>query len=149
MEKTNNVNHVFGATDEAKSESSSSSHNIELGKRGEDAAAAYLSQRGYNVLARNWRCPAGEADIVAADENGLHFIEVKTRMSERRGFPAEAVDEKKRQKYERMAEIYLCDCGIDEDECDVYFDIISILVGDNNRAFLRFHKNAFGRECEH
>lgn len=149
MEKANTANHVFGATEETESESSTSSHNIELGKRGEDAAAAYLSQRGYHVLARNWRCPAGEVDIVAENEDGLHFVEVKTRMSERRGFPAEAVDAKKRHKYERMAEIYLCDCEIDEDNCAVYFDIISILVGDNNRAFLRFHKNAFGRECEH
>lgn len=148
MEKANTANHVFGATDETESESSTSSHNIELGKRGEDAAAAYLSQRGYHVLARNWRCPAGEVDIVAENEDGLHFVEVKTRMSERRGFPAEAVDAKKRHKYERMAEIYLCDCEIDEDNCAVYFDIISILVGDNNRAFLRFHKNAFGPECE-
>lgn len=147
MDRTNNVSHVFGASESTEAPDRPSGHNLELGKRGEDAAAAYLTHKGYQILERNWRSPAGEADIIALDEDGLHFVEVKTRMSERRGFPAEAVDQKKRQKYERMAEIYICNCDLDDD-MDVYFDIISILVGDNNRAFLRFHKNAYGRDCE-
>src|SRR4051812_29045580 len=41
--------------------------HIELGRRGEDAAAAYLAGLGWTVLDRNWRCPEGELDIVAHD----------------------------------------------------------------------------------
>lgn len=62
-------------------------HNKDLGKRGEDAAAAFLERRGFDVLHRNWVCAAGEADIIALDDDALHFVEVKTRMSDRNGFP--------------------------------------------------------------
>lgn len=72
------------------------------------------------------------------------FVEVKTRSNAEKGFPAEAVDAKKRERYERIAACYLATY----ENCDirVRFDVISILVLSENRAFLRFHKNAFGVE---
>ena len=51
----------------------------ELGKKGEDAATKFLLRRGYKIVERNWRCPAGEADIIAFDGSTLVFVEVKTR----------------------------------------------------------------------
>lgn len=50
----------------------------QLGIRGEQAAAAWLEGRGYAILARSFRCRAGEIDIVAEREGGLAFVEVKT-----------------------------------------------------------------------
>lgn len=50
-----------------------------LGKWGEDRAAAYLAEQGYHILARNWRCEAGEADIVALEGGELVVVEVRTR----------------------------------------------------------------------
>ena len=61
------------------------SHNIELGKRGEDAAARFLYRRGYEIVERNWTCSAGEADIIARDEEWVVFVEVKTRSSCEKG----------------------------------------------------------------
>lgn len=116
--------------------------NKELGARGELAAARFLKRRGYEILERNWTCIAGEADIIARSGNYLCFIEVKTRTGTAKGFPAEAVDSRKRDKYERIAACYLQDCN--EDEVRVRFDVISIIVLSENHAFLRFHKNAFG-----
>ena len=52
-----------------------------LGRYGEDAAVRHLVAAGYDVLARNWRCAAGEIDIVARDGRSLVICEVKTRSS--------------------------------------------------------------------
>ncbi len=114
----------------------------ELGRRGEAAAVQFLKRRGLEILDTNWTCYAGEADIVALDEGVLCFIEVKTRSQVDKGFPAEAVDEKKRDKYERIAACYLQ--TYDHNDMRVRFDVISILVLSEHRAFLRFHVNAFG-----
>lgn len=50
-----------------------------LGRRGERAAARYLSRQGYRVLARRYRCPAAEVDLVCSDGVCLILVEVKTR----------------------------------------------------------------------
>lgn len=121
-------------------------HNKDLGARGEEAACAFLLRRGFDILERNWVCAAGEADIIALEEDTLHFIEVKTRMSDARGFPAEAVDRAKRERYERIAELYLRALEDGDDVC-VTFDVISILVTGEHRAFLRFHRNVLAGDC--
>lgn len=114
----------------------------ELGARGEEAAARFLERKGMEILERNWTCPAGEADIICRDEDTLCFVEVKTRSTVEKGFPAEAVDECKRARYERIAASYLQTY----ESCDirVRFDVISILVISKHRAFLRYHIDAFG-----
>ena len=125
---------------ETKDVASYSPH--ELGKRGEEAAACFLERREYEILDRNWKCIAGEADIVALQDDTLCFIEVKTRKDAQKGFPSEAVDTRKRSRYERIAACYLKDH--DYADVRVRFDIIAILVLGEDRAFLRRHLNAFG-----
>lgn len=117
-----------------------------LGDRGEEAACELLKRRGYIILERNWTCVAGEADIVARDEDGtLVFVEVKTRSSLKHGLPSEAVTPKKRARYERIAGYFLAD--YDGMECRVRFDVISILALPNGRALVRHYINAFGAGC--
>jgi putative endonuclease len=74
-----------------------------LGRRGEDIAAATLTQRGYLIIDRNWRCPQGEIDIVAEDGEHTVFIEVKTRSSVAFGHPFEAVTAQKLARLRRLA----------------------------------------------
>ena len=118
--------------------------NAELGRRGEDAAARYLYKRGYDIVERNWVCPAGEADIIARDESCLVFVEVKTRTSVEHGFPSEAVDKEKRERYEKIAAFYLQD----HDVVDIpfRFDVVSLLTIADDRAMIRHHINAFGTD---
>lgn len=139
IEETKGTKEGKGAK-EAKDASSYSPH--ELGKRGEEAAACFLERREYEILDRNWKCIAGEADIVALQDDTLCFIEVKTRKDAQKGFPSEAVDTRKRSRYERIAACYLKDH--DYADVRVRFDIIAILVLGEDRAFLRHHLNAFG-----
>lgn len=120
-------------------------HNKELGKQGEQLAVDFLKKRGFSILEQNWTCFAGEADIIALDDEAIHFIEVKTRIGDGNGFPAEAVDAKKRRRYEAISELYLnnyygCETG-------VTFDIIAINVLKNERAYVRFYTNVLSCDC--
>ena len=78
-----------------------------VGRDGEDAAAAHLTGLGMQVLARNWRCPAGELDVIALDGDCLVVCEVKTRRSGRAGSPLEAVTRQKVARLRRLTTIWL------------------------------------------
>ncbi|GAA3626904.1 YraN family protein [Microbacterium awajiense] len=74
-----------------------------LGRAGEDRAVAHLIENGYRVVERNWRCPAGEIDVVAETDTVIAIVEVKTRRSELYGHPLEAIDARKRARLWRLA----------------------------------------------
>lgn len=69
-----------------------------LGRRGEATAARYLEAAGLRIVDRNWRCPAGEIDLVAVDGSTLVIIEVKTRSSDDFGQPLEAITASKLER---------------------------------------------------
>lgn len=121
--------------------------NKELGRVGENVGARFLTSRGYTILQRNWRCEAGEVDIIVQDENYLVFVEVKTRRSNELGFPAEAVTPERRLRYEKIASHYLR--SFDLDSMPIRFDILAVEVSQNNRAYIRHYLGAFaGGECQ-
>ena len=70
--------------------------HLEVGRRGEIAAAAHLASLGYRVLFRNVRIAGGELDIVALHGKTVVFVEVKSRIGESAA-AWERVDEKKRR----------------------------------------------------
>ena len=82
-------------------------NNRATGNKGEQMAATYLTQSGYTILACNWRHKHWEVDIIAFKENRLHFIEIKTRTSDKFGNPEESIDKKKMQNLRNAAEEYL------------------------------------------
>lgn len=77
------------------------------GAWGEQAAAAFLMQKGYTILARNYRIREGEIDLVAASAQYLVFVEVKTRKSRRFCAAREAVDERKQRRLILTAEHWM------------------------------------------
>ncbi len=81
--------------------------NSAVGRYGEDVACRFLQSNGITVVARNWRCPHGEVDIVAVDGSTLVVCEVKTRTGDRCGSPAEAVTPEKVRRLRRLAAIWL------------------------------------------
>ena len=67
-----------------------------LGERAEAVAAEWLATHGWTILARRWRCPEGELDLVARDPAGVIVaVEVKVRRTGRAGIPAESVDRRR------------------------------------------------------
>ena len=141
----NSVGEQIRSSNEYVSESLCTLSKKELGRKGERAAVRFLKNRGYEILETNWVCFAGEADIIALDGSTLCFVEVKTRTGVQKGFPSEAVNAKKRDRYEKIAACYLQ--TYHKTELSVRFDVISILVLSDNHAFLRLHTNAFS--CDH
>ena len=125
----------------------SRSQSKSLSAKGEEAAARFLEHRGYKILERNWKCDAGEADIIARDPEGtLCFIEVKTRQSVEAGLPEEAITRSKQSRYERIALCYMMVTDDWDDNDSVRFDAIAICVTAPHRAMLRHHKGCFN-EC--
>ena len=78
-----------------------------LGRTGERLAAERLTQQGYRVLERNFRCTYGEIDLIAEEGDELVFVEVKTRRGVAYGLPEEAVTIRKQQKLVQVATHYL------------------------------------------
>ena len=84
-----------------------SGRHLRLGADGERAAVDWYLARGYLVVARNWRCPAGELDLILSRPGELVFCEVKTRTSDRFGVPAEAVTVAKQRRLRALAARFL------------------------------------------
>lgn len=114
----------------------------DLGVWGEKLALGYLSLRGYKVLARNYKCLAGEIDLVAWHRGTLVFVEVKTRASESMGSPEEAVTALKRRQIVRVARFYLKRYAAHDRPCR--FDVVGVtrLSGGGHRICVI--QDAFG-----
>jgi putative endonuclease len=95
------------------------------GARGEAAAASWYQARGYEVLARNWRCREGELDLVLRSGRTYVFCEVKARASAAFGAPVEAVTASKQARIRRLAARWLQESGARP--AAVRFDVASVL----------------------
>ena len=79
----------------------------EEGKLGEVEATKYLENMGYKIICNNFRCLAGEIDIIAKDDDEIVFVEVKTRKSNNYGEPKEAVNKKKLEHIFKASRYFL------------------------------------------
>ncbi|HEX3325956.1 MAG TPA: YraN family protein [Actinomycetota bacterium] len=99
-----------------------------LGRAGEQLAARRYTRQGFAILDRNYRCPQGEIDIVAAREKLLVFCEVKCRHTSQWGEPSEAVGWRKQQRLRRLAAAWLADRRPAFSE--LRFDVVSVVMRD-------------------
>ena len=95
---------------------------LELGKRGERRAAWHYLLRGYRILERNARLPAGEIDLVVKRGATIVIAEVKTRQTRVAGEGHEAVDRVKRERMIRLGDQY----AARHPEARLRYDILSI-----------------------
>ena len=100
--------------------------HIALGAWGEQLAAQHLVTAGMVVLARNWRSPAGEVDLVLRDGADLVLCEVKTRTSLTAGFPHEAVDQRRVARVRRAGLDWLREHAARPR--DVRVDLVAVLA---------------------
>ena len=84
-----------------RSVKASAAARVARGKWAEDLVSRWYEQRGYVIVARNWRCRRGELDVVACKNGVLVVCEVKARASNAFGTPAEAVTLAKQLKVRR------------------------------------------------
>src|SRR5262245_24460234 len=103
-------------------------------------AMAHLEARGYAIIARNWRCRAGELDLVASNGTTIVFVEVRSRRGDRCGTPLESVDARKRQRLAQLARRFLATQP--RHERLVRFDVIGIRL-DRDPPQLEHIEHAF------
>ncbi|MDQ7948764.1 MAG: YraN family protein [Pedobacter sp.] len=113
-------------------------HN-DLGRKGEEIAARYLQENGYELLDANWCYGKAEIDLIAYIDGQIIFVEVKTRTTTAFGFPEEFVTLSKQKLLQSAAEAYI---DVMNHEGEVRFDIISVIF--NKQQFNINHiKDAF------
>ena len=111
------------------------------GKLGELEAREALERRGYTILARNYRCRQGEADLVAEEGETLVFVEVKTRSDLGHGLPREAVGRVKQQRLGVAALRYCSDHGIEDRP--LRFDVVEVVLLRGEVAGVEIISDAF------
>jgi len=97
---------------------------ILLGKEGERIAELFLKKKGYKLVERNYRCAAGELDLIVLDQRVIVFVEVKTRTGMAYGTPLEAVEVRKQQKLIYAAQFFLNAKKLSQREAR--FDVVGI-----------------------
>jgi len=111
----------------------------EIGRLGEDIAVQFLERKGFKIIARNYRKPWGEIDIIAENRDVVRFVEVKSvscenlpdvtrEMSSYR--PEEQVHPLKLRKIARTAEIYMNE---KRDEREFQIDVIGVFLNTKER----------------
>ena len=102
-----------------------------LGRLGEEMACDFLQSRGHRIIARNWQGSHLEVDIISEAPDGVHFVEVKSRLAAQAA-PEEKVDARKQGRISAAALKYLNETGSDR---EVFFDVVSVTFnGEETRV---------------
>lgn len=115
-----------------------------LGKKGEDVACRFLEGMGHRIVARNYRSGHLEIDIISTQGNGVHFVEVKSRVAPVAVAPEENVTPLKQKKIANAALKYLHgykDPGVTWG-MDVSFDVVAVTF-DGGEEKLEWFPDAF------
>ena len=116
-------------------------HN-DMGRMGEDFAARYLAQQGYDIMERDWQQGSRDLDIIARTPDGITvvFVEVKTRTSDVVSRPQDAVDARKVRSLGAAANAYVKEFQLWD---ELRFDLISIIGDRAETAVLEHVEDAF------
>ncbi|WP_243342755.1 YraN family protein [Anaerococcus sp. AGMB09787] len=109
-----------------------------LGDYGENLVATYLEEKSYKILARNYRKPYGEVDIIARKDKLIAFVEVKTRSNNNFSNPREAVNFAKQQRIIKASQAFLIEKNLTD--YIMRFDVCEVLVEEKE---LNYIENAF------
>lgn len=117
---------------------------MSLGRRGEDVACSFLSGKGHTIVERNYRSGHLEIDIITLDKDGVHFVEVKSRVAPVAVSPEENVTAAKQKKVADAALRYLHtskDKRLSAD-LEVSFDVVAVTF-DGGGEIVEWFPNAY------
>lgn len=119
--------------------------HLALGKRGENVAAGFMGNRGYKLLARNWRHGKLEIDLICERNGEIVFVEVKTRRNALHGGGTAAVDLRKQRKLLAASQYWLIENNLWGRPCR--FDVICLYGADKDFR-MEHYANAFGQTLD-
>ena len=115
-------------------------NNKDTGELGENMAAVYLGNNGFNILERNWRFKHLEIDIIASKYDILHIVEVKTRTDIEYGYPEQMIGHLKMQFLKNAAAHY----HYEHPEWKwLQFDIIAIMKKPTDEWALDYFEDVY------
>ena len=113
-----------------------------IGKIGEQIAADYLADNGYQLVGKNFNVPYGEIDLIELDGDMVVFVEVKTRTSKTFGLPEDSVTPAKLEKMQNAAVMWLQAHPDAPDDWRI--DVIAILIDHQHNVLdLQHFINAY------
>lgn len=112
----------------------------EQGNKGEQIAKLHLKHLGFEIVEMNYRFGHGEIDIIAKDGDTLVFCEVKMRKSDEYGDPEYAITPNKQKQIRKIAQGYLYEHEIKEQDCR--FDVVAIRM-KRGTPEINYIRNAF------
>ena len=117
---------------------------MSLGRRGEDVACGFLSGKGHTIVERNYRSGHLEIDIITLDKDGVHFVEVKSRVAPVAVSPEENVTAAKQKKVADAALRYLHTSNDKRLSADleVSFDVVAVTF-DGGGEIVEWFPNAY------
>jgi putative endonuclease len=110
------------------------SDKIKKGRKGEEMAARFLIDKGFEIVERNYRHKRSEIDLIVKKDNWLIFVEVKLRSSDAYGYPEDFVDYKKAKNIVDGAEQYTYDKNW---QGNVRYDIVSIRLQQDQTEIIQ------------
>ena len=113
----------------------------ELGRRGEEVAAAYLKSLGYRIVGRRERVLRGDIDVVALDGRTVVFVEVRSRSDTQHGHPAETVGHVKQRRMAELATAYIRRHRLED--CSVRLDVVAVTFPAAGKPVIEHYQNAF------
>jgi len=103
-----------------------------VGLAGEQAACDYLEKKGYQIIQTNYRCPLGEIDIIARDQEAIVIVEVRTRTGYSYGGPEESISPEKARRLQKLALYYLKSITRKELPCRI--DLIAVILNRSDHT---------------
>jgi putative endonuclease len=114
-----------------------------VGKFGEQIAENFLKKNGINIIKKNYFSKFGEIDLIGIEKKTIIFIEVKYRKNNNFGFPVDSINDKKIDKINKTAEMFLYENENDYNDFECRFDIISIISNNNDDYDIEWLKNQY------
>lgn len=112
-----------------------------FGRRGERVAARHLRRHGLRILIQNYRCDAGEIDLIASDRGAIVFVEVKSRSDDDVQDPHEALRRPQIGRIKSAAQYFLMERGLQSRPCR--FDVVTVLWPPRGTPRIEHFENAF------
>lgn len=116
------------------------------GRLGEGLAAEYLRGLGQVILERNWRSGHLEVDIISLADDGLHFVEVKSRKAPLSADPETAITAQKMQKIVKAAHRYLHSPDVRKlsgRRPEIFFDAVTVVIYNNTETEINYYPRVY------